>query len=189
MSPACLRNAFLSTGILLLPVSAHAHGGAASAGEGFLAGFLHPLTGLDHLLAILAVGVVAARRGGSDLWRIPLVFAGMLMAGAAISPAIPAWPSLEIAVGLSAAALWLWAVAFANRGWLATGAVLSSFALIHGVPHGWELSGGGLSVAALAGAFSATFVLGGLTALVLVRIGSGMTRRTAASRTAQRAGR
>ena len=183
MSPTLLRTAILTTGVLLVPAAAHAHGGDVSAG-GFVTGFLHPLTGLDHLLAILAVGVVAARRGGADLWRVPLFFAGMLVAGAALGPSIPIWPPLEIAVGISAAALWLWAVAFANRGWLPTGAVLGTFALIHGVPHGWELSTGGSWGATLAGALVATAGLAGLVAMALTAAKRVRTTRQAAVREA-----
>ena len=55
---------------------AMAHTGGAEAG-GWVAGLMHPLLGLDHLLAMFAVGMLGARMGGRALWRLPLLFVGM----------------------------------------------------------------------------------------------------------------
>lgn len=154
---------------LLIPTLALAHTGAPG-GAGFAGGFLHPLTGIDHLLAIVAVGVIAARRGGRDLWRLPLLFAGLLASGALAGPMVPIWPPLEIAVGVSAGALWLWALAFAKGPLPVTATVLAAFAVVHGIPHGWELSSGATDLAAVAGAFGASLALAVLAGVALSRL-------------------
>ena len=84
--------------------------------------------------------------------------------GGVLGSALPVWPPLEIAVGLSAIALGIWAFAFSTGAWAPTAVVLCLFALIHGVPHGWELSARGPNLLALAGAALATAALSGIVA-------------------------
>ena len=74
--------------ILLLPAMARAHAGGADAG---LAGaMMHPVSGLDHLLAMISVGVVSAQLGGANVWRIPATFVCAMAAGTALG--IAQWP-------------------------------------------------------------------------------------------------
>src|SRR4051794_1932194 len=65
--------------LTLAPVLAHAHPGHGDTG--LMQGFTHPLTGFDHLLAMLAVGLWAVQLGGRALWRVPATFAGVMMLG------------------------------------------------------------------------------------------------------------
>lgn len=129
--------AFATAALLFTPsVFAHTFG-AHSAGFGD--GLAHPFLGLDHLLAMLAVGIWAACLGGSALWRVPTVFllamgAGAWLAGPALSMA-----GLEAGIAASVLALGL-LIAFAPRlaGWLSF-ALVAFFALFHGAAHGLEM--------------------------------------------------
>lgn len=78
--------------ILLAQAAAHAHPGHPhpEAYEGLRSGLLHPLMGLDHLLAMIAVGLLAVRSGGRGLWLVPLAFLGsMLLGGMAAAVGLP----------------------------------------------------------------------------------------------------
>lgn len=141
-----------------LPLAAGAHGGAdAGAHHGFAAGLGHPFAGLDHLAAMLAVGVWSAGTP-TRRWLAPLAFAAMLLVGAllarggadlfAVEPMIAG--SLLVVGALLAAPRRLPAAAATL--------VIGGFALFHGAAHGRELAGG----AALAGMMLATALLHGL---------------------------
>ena len=120
-----------------MPVIAQAHPGH-DAGASFASGILHPLTGLDHLLALIAVGLLAARMGGGALLAIPSAFLTLLMAGVAlgfsgvrlefVEPAIVA--SILICGGL--------ALLPPQRMPIATTGLAALFALFHGNAHGIE---------------------------------------------------
>lgn len=128
------------------PAAAHpGHGGHGETG--FAAGLLHPLTGVDHLLAILAVGVVAvllaARRAA---WAVPFGFVGGMAAGGLLGLVGGARHLLEIGVGTSVVALGLMILALARRGTRAVfpwviGAV-AVFGAAHGHAHGAALPAG-----------------------------------------------
>ena len=113
----------------------HHHGEAA----GFLPGFLHPLTGLDHILAMGAVGIWAALVGGRALIAWPMAFVVMMTLAALAGMAFGAAPVMEIGIALSVVALGL-AVALRVSAPLALGgAVVGLFAIFHGYAHGAEL--------------------------------------------------
>jgi urease accessory protein len=131
---ACTLILFLAS---TLPAAAHV--GSAPA-VGFVSGFLHPLTGLDHLLAMLALGLWAAVLAGRSLWLLPLVFLISVAAGALAPQLVPLsqaseWLVLASAVFFPAAAL--------LRPPIDLRAALPLtvlFALAHGYAHGGELS-------------------------------------------------
>ena len=121
-----------------LPGAVEAHTFGAH-GAGFADGLVHPFLGIDHLVAILAVGFWAAQLGGAALWRVPLAFlavmtSGVLWAGTGLDGAL-----VEAAVAGSVLALGLM-IALSVRlpsGW---GALLVAvFALFHGHAHGLEM--------------------------------------------------
>ncbi len=120
--------------LLASPALAHPGHGAVTLG----AGILHPLTGLDHLLAMLAVGVVAARRGGQAMWLWPAGFVAAMLAGYGLGLALPGSPLFE--PGVLASVIILGAlVAAQGRVPMALGVVLmSAFGLCHGYVHGAE---------------------------------------------------
>ena len=142
----------LAVGALLisaLPLLAHAHPGhdGHDLTWSFSSGFDHPLSGWDHLLAMLAVGLWAARLGGRARWFVPLAFVGTMIVGAACGHAGLPLPGLEQGIAASLFILGL-SIAFAVRLPVAASmAVAGLFALFHGWAHGAEMpvAGSGLS--------------------------------------------
>jgi urease accessory protein len=118
------------------PAAAHTFG---AQGVDFAAGFGHPLLGLDHLLAMVAVGLWAAQLGGRAVWRVPAAFVAALAAGASLALAGVPLPAVEPGIMASVLALGL-LVAFAVRlpSWAGM-AVVALFALCHGHAHGAEM--------------------------------------------------
>jgi urease accessory protein len=146
--------------------SALAHTGVdAHQHMGFMSGFLHPFTGLDHMAVMLAIGLwsalVAQQFGREMLWG-PLGFANVLLLGAALGMEGVNIPAVEpmIAVSLMAAGL-LVLTKLPLRG---VGAALLAgvFALSHGLAHGYELANNANAFPALAGMVSATLLLHGM---------------------------
>src|SRR5690606_22859016 len=144
-----------------LPALAHTGADAGTHHHGFLAGFMHPLTGLDHLAAMLAVGLwsALAARSGRELLAAPLGFAAMLLAGALAGLAGVQLPAVEPMI---AASLLVLGLLVATRVHLPAGvavAVVGLFAVFHGVAHGHELAGGHGAAPTPAGLVSARLLL------------------------------
>jgi urease accessory protein len=131
----------LSLAIALIAAPAFAHTGAGGLLGGFGAGFTHPLFGVDHLLAMLAVGMWGAQLGGRAVWVLPVAFPMvMALGGAAAILGIPL-AHVEIGIAGSVVVLGL-AVALAAKPSVWTGAVIvGALALFHGHAHGTELPG------------------------------------------------
>ncbi|MDM0007310.1 HupE/UreJ family protein [Variovorax sp. J22G73] len=150
---------------LLLPLAASAHVGVdGGMHHGFSTGFLHPLTGADHLAAMVAVGfwsALSARRAWPDLLWAPLAFAGMLLVGALMGLAGVQLPAVEPMI---AASLLVLGLLVATRVHLPAGvamAVVGAFAVFHGVAHGHELANEDGAARTLAGMVGATVLLHG----------------------------
>ncbi|WP_433738436.1 HupE/UreJ family protein [Pseudomonas putida] len=123
--------------LLLTPAIAFAHPGHGD--NGLIAGVSHPIGGLDHLLAMLAVGLWAAQHKGAARWALPCTFVGTLLLGAMLGFEGLNLPALESGIAASVLALGL-AVALAVRPPLSMALVATAlFALFHGVAHGLEL--------------------------------------------------
>ena len=123
--------------LLLAPALAFAHPGHGE--NGLIAGISHPLGGLDHLLAMLAVGLWAAQQQGAARWALPCTFVGTLLIGGMLGFEGMNLPALESGIAASVLALGL-AVALAVRPPLAMAVGATAlFALFHGVAHGLEL--------------------------------------------------
>lgn len=107
--------------------------------EGFASGFLHPIWGFDHLLAMVAVGLVSVQIGGRAVVTVPAVFVGFLAIGGAMGLFGLPLPQVEGAIALSVLALGL-AIAMQRRlpTWLIMGLV-AFFAIFHGHAHGSEI--------------------------------------------------
>ncbi len=112
----------------------HSYGGG-----GILSGFLHPLLGLDHLLAMLAVGLLSAQIGGRALWSVPATFVSVMGIGALLGIFGIPLPFVEYGITFSVLILGI-AILFGNSipEWAAMIAV-AIFALFHGNAHGTEL--------------------------------------------------
>ncbi len=122
---------------LFLAGSASAHTGHET-GFSLIDGALHPLGGLDHLAAMVAVGIWAALAGGKRIWVWPVAFVVMMLVGGFIGHAGIGLPAVEPAIALSVVVLGL-AVALGLQAPVAAGAALiGAFALFHGHAHGAE---------------------------------------------------
>lgn len=128
----------LAAALLLCALPACAHTGTGLAG-GFLDGFAHPLSGADHLLAMVSVGLWGAFLGRPLVHVLPVVFPAMMVGGAMLGMYGAAMPSVESGIALSVLVLGL-CIAFAWKApaWAAI-AVVALFALFHGYAHGREL--------------------------------------------------
>ena len=123
--------------LALASTAAMAHPAAGAHTHGFFDGFAHPFTGLDHLLAMLAVGAWSARQANAR-W-LPATFAAMLLAGVASGAAGLSIPGLETGIALTVVLLGV-LIALAARLPAAVGtAMVGAFALLHGNAHGHEL--------------------------------------------------
>ena len=135
--------------LALASSAAMAHPQAGAHAHGFLDGFAHPFTGVDHLLAMVAVGVWSARQSNAN-W-LPPTFIGMVMVGMLSGAVAGALPGLEPGIALTVVAMGM-LIALARRLPAAAGvAMVGAFALLHGNAHGVELataaSAGGLLAA------------------------------------------
>lgn len=145
---------------LAMSSAALAHTGVGEV-SGFAAGFWHPLGGLDHLLAMLAVGLWAAQIGGKATWQIPCAFVGVMVLGSVAGMIGLHVPMVE--QGILASVLVLGAlVAVALRCPAPVCAALAGlFALFHGHAHGTEMPLGAGALAYVAGFSLATALLHG----------------------------
>ena len=118
------------------PALAHLDPGAHGS---FAAGFTHPLFGIDHILAMVAVGLWAAMLGGRAIWAVPAAFVSVMAIGFLLSTTGMALPFVEPAILASVVALGL-LIALAVPVPLAAGmAIVGFFALFHGHAHGGEI--------------------------------------------------
>lgn len=122
----------------LLPAVALAHPGHEPL-SGLAAGMLHPLTGLDHLLAMLLVGMWSAQRGGHARWSGPLLFVVAMLAGSVFAQVQPGAAALDTVIMVSVLALGLLVALQARLApWFAA-ALIAGFAMFHGHAHGVEM--------------------------------------------------
>jgi urease accessory protein len=119
--------------------AASAHTGVHSTLTGFAGGLVHPFLGLDHLFAMIAIGLWAGQQGGRTLWAIPAAFVGAMLAGGMLAWSGWALPQNETAIALSV--LVLGVLVATRRQWaLPVGIALAAgFALFHGYAHGLEM--------------------------------------------------
>jgi urease accessory protein len=141
-----------------LPLAALAHPGALgehlARSHGFADGFVHPFTGIDHLGAMLAVGVWGAGTP-RHAWIAPAAFVGCLLAGALAASGGLAVPGAEAMIAASLLVIGLLLAARAVIAPVAAAAIVGGFAFFHGASHGAELGAG----AVLAGMVLATVLL------------------------------
>jgi urease accessory protein len=138
---------------IAIPTPAIAHDESGVAG-GFLTGFLHPLSGLDHALAMVAVGLWGAILGRPLIVVLPIVFPLMMAFGGALGIAQLPFPPVEIGIAISVVALGLMVMLAVRAPVIVTASIVAAFALFHGYAHGREAP----SVADPIG-YSAGFVL------------------------------
>ena len=123
---------------LVFPATAFAHTGAG-ASYGMSQGFLHPVSGMDHVLAMVAVGFFAYVLGGRALWLVPAVFVAMLSAGGFLGMSGFELPFVEAAIGLSVIVIGMAAAIGQKMPVAAAMALVGGFAIFHGFAHGAEM--------------------------------------------------
>ena len=160
---------------LAAPSSAWAHIQAGEAG-GFLSGVHHPISGWDHVLAMVAVGLWGAQLGAPAIWLLPVTFPMVMALGGMMGLLGIPLPGVEIGIALSA--LVLGAMVLAEKRpplWVAA-VIVGIFAIFHGHAHGTELPAGQSGLLYSMGFVMATGCLHG------VGIGIGLIHRWAAGR-------
>jgi urease accessory protein len=134
-------------------VFAHPNSGDTNS---FVAGFSHPLMGLDHLIAMIAVGIWAVQLGGKAKWLLPLSFVVLMIAGGALGFSGISMPLVEMGILASIISLIVLIVGSIKLPTYLSTLVIGVFALFHGHAHGTELP---LASATVLGFVVATFVL------------------------------
>jgi urease accessory protein len=127
---------FAAITLFSTPAFAHTISGQA---KGFVTGFLHPLSGLDHVLAMVAVGIWGAQLRRPAIWILPVAFPLVMSFGGLLGIRGVPLPGVEIGVAASAIVLGI-VIAFELRPplWIAA-LIVSVFAVFHGHAHGTEL--------------------------------------------------
>lgn len=143
---------------LLGPNTALAHPSAGPVHD-LLHGFEHPLTGLDHICAMFAVGLFAAQRGRRALWLVPLTFILVMTFGAALGMSGIALPFVEQGIGLSVIILGVLVAAAVPMSLPLSALIVGLFALAHGHAHGTEIPATATGLTYIAGFVAATALL------------------------------
>jgi urease accessory protein len=123
---------------MIVPVFAH----AAEGSGGFLSGLSHPVGGLDHILAMIAVGLWGAQLGKPSIWLLPITFPLMMASGAALGLMGYPLPGVEIGIASSAVGLGLMILLDAKPPIAISMIIVGFFAVFHGHAHGAELAPG-----------------------------------------------
>jgi len=162
---------FFAVCFALLTSSAFAHTDVGST-SGFIPGLSHPISGIDHILAMVAVGIFAANLGGRAIWAVPLTFITLMAVGGVLGISGVPVPFVELGIafsiivfGLAVAVQWDWPVAAAMT-------LVGVFAIFHGHAHGTEMPVDAAGVEYAAGLVIAS----GLLHLIGIGIGLGIAR-------------
>jgi urease accessory protein len=168
--------------IFLLPTLAQAHPGMPGHTHGFANGLAHPLTGLDHICAMVAVGLWAAQRGGRSLWLVPSVFVSVMILGGILGMAAVPIPFVEPGIAASVLVLGLLIAAAVRLPLPVSAMLVGVFALFHGYAHGAEMPDSASGLAYGLGFVAATaglHLLGIVSGFVAQRFGSARMVRYA----------
>ncbi|MCD2184301.1 HupE/UreJ family protein [Rhizobium sp. GN54] len=191
-----IRRLLLAIGLTVASTApAFAHLNPEEHGS-FMAGFSHPLFGMDHILVMVAVGLWAAQIGGRALWAVPAAFVTMMAIGFGLAVAGVSLPFVEPVILASVVALGLLVAMAVRLDPAISAAIVAVFALFHGHAHGGELGAAGalpfavgfviatallhvvgialgLGIGRIAGGATLTRILGGATALAGVALAFG----------------
>jgi len=141
MRPSSATRALVAASLAALAPGAFAHVQSGQA-AGFVTGFLHPISGLDHVLAMVAVGLWGAQLGVPAIWLLPITFPIVMALGGFLGLLGVPLPGVEI--GIAASAILLGAAVMTERRppLYAAAALVGFFAVFHGYAHGTELPPG-----------------------------------------------
>jgi urease accessory protein len=153
----------LAAALVLVPTAASAHPGLPHSHD-FIDGFSHPLGGIDHVLAMIAVGLLAVQLGGRALWSVPAAFVVTMAAAGAAGMVGIALPHVELGIALSVLVLGAMVALRVGVSVVIAMATVALFAVFHGYSHGIEMPAGEGATALLYGAgfIAATALLHGV---------------------------
>lgn len=164
--------------LALAPTLASAHPG--HDGAGVLHGFMHPLGGADHIIAMVAVGLLAARIGGRAIWLVPLSFVAAMAAGGVAGMSGLPVPYAEAGIAASVIVLGAIVALRLTMPVAAAMGLVAFFAVFHGYAHGVEMPETASSLAYGAGFVAATALLHAVgVGLGLMLPGTRFARRAA----------
>lgn len=155
------RSLLALSALVFLPNLASAHILPGTL-HGFQDGFFHPLTGWDHLLAMIAVGLWAAQHQGRARWLIPASFVGVMLFGGCLGLAGVYVPGAELGIAISVLALGGLVASMTRFTPSVSMAIVGLFALFHGYSHGHEMPAAAAAVPFSVGFVMATALLHGL---------------------------
>ncbi len=157
MKPS-FRGVVLLLAALIVPSLAHAHVGVGET-SGFLHGVGHPLNGLDHICAMIAVGLWAAQMAGRSIWAVPLTFVGVMALGGFLGMMGVNLPFVEMGIVISVLALGIFVAASVRLPLAASVIIVGLFAAFHGHAHGAAMPEAASGLAYAAGFIVATALL------------------------------
>ena len=137
MATRILKFTAVALAFSTMPSTAFAHTGID--GSGFTHGFLHPWSGLDHVLAMVMVGLLAFQLGGRALWLVPATFISVMIVGGSLGAAGVAMPFVELGIALSVIVLGAVAALNIKAPVAAAMGLVGLFAIFHGYAHGAEM--------------------------------------------------
>lgn len=159
----------MATGLMVTATVASAHAGH-DAGTGFTSGLLHPMLGLDHLLAMAAIGFWSVRQSATLKNSTPLFVIGGMILGAGLAWGGLSLPGVETGIAFSVLLAGILIATMAKLPTAVGGSLVGAFMVFHGFAHGAEMPAGSALVAYLAGfsiaTLALTFVGRGLGALM-----------------------
>jgi len=161
----------IAAAAILAATPAFAHVGAGPT-AGFVAGFTHPLSGVDHVTVMVAVGLWAALKGGRALWAWPVAFVAVMLVGGALGMAHVPLPFVEPAIMASVVALGILVAIAADLPVWTGAAIVGLFALFHGHAHGTEVAENLAGIQYMAGFATATALLHAVGIALAVTLGT-----------------
>lgn len=179
------RFALAALTLFVTAAAAEAHTGIGST-MGFAHGFGHPFSGLDHILAMVAVGLFAANLGGRALWLVPLSFVSMMAVGGALGVTGVNLAFVEIGIAASVIVLGLAVAMQWNLPVAGAMALVGFFAMFHGHAHGAEMPTDASGLAYGVGFLLATAILHLIG--IGLGLGIGMLAKATSRRTMQASG-
>jgi len=153
-----MRFVFALAILVFSPTLAFAHTGVGDA-VGFTHGFAHPLAGPDHVLAMLAVGLLGGALGGSARWLVPVSFLSVMVLGFVLGAAHIDIAFVELGIGLSSVVIGVAAMLRRPLPLAAAMALVGVFAVFHGHAHGTEMPATAAGLGYAAGFLVATALL------------------------------
>lgn len=152
---------FFFTLFLLASGTAAAHDGASLPYGSFVSGITHPVLGLDHLLAMVSVGIVSAQIGGRAIWTVPATFVGIMALGGLLGWIDIGLSAIEVGIAFSVLALGTAIALDKTVPLVAAMCAVAVFAIFHGYAHGAEMP---------AVARPTTYALGFMTGTALLHL-------------------